>query len=365
MKILLWPLQYFPHIGGLEKLVHSLALSLLDKGHEVLVVSNGEKAGSFSKEGVLQNVPVLTFPFAAALFNYQLPLIRQVLADVSALFPAFVPDIVNIHGWIESFAFYQVRVLEKQRVPACLTVHGLLEQKCYRTANCLRLWHRVQAVNTVSHAITPSLPHPFLQTIYNGLSPSKTPLKPLPKNRLLLIGRLTEEKCFPIAFYAFKQLLPQYPTLQLTLIGDGPDYEALVKLKQSLNLPIEMPGFVPPHAVESFIDQATLVLVPSSYESFSLVALEAALRARPVIASRVMGLKEVIEDQRTGLLVEPQNPDALAAAIHTLLSHPLRMEQMGQAALERAIRLFTMENTANHYLRMYEQAADLYHHSSP
>ena len=120
-----------------------------------------------------------------------------------------------------------------------------------------------------------------------------------------------------------------------------------------------MPGFVPPKKVEDFIDQSTLVLIPSSYESFSLVALEAALRGRPVVASRVSGLKEVIEDQKTGLLVEPQNPPVLAAAIDTLLSHPLQMEQMGKAAFERASRLFNIETTTTNYLKMYEQSANL------
>ncbi len=342
-------------------MVHSLATALQGQGHELLVISNSEKKGEFSIEGI----PVFTFPFINPLFSYRLPEIGKILAKVSELLDTFSPDIVNVHGWFECFSFYQSRIFQKHPVPVCLTIHGLLEQKHYQTENCQKLWRRAQAVNTVSDAVVPPETHPSLQTIYNGLPLSEKPLQPLPKNRLLLVGRLTEEKCFHIAFHSLKLLLPKYPDLQLTLIGDGPDYKTLSLLKQSLDLPIDMPGFIPPHEVQNFIDRSTLILVPSSYESFSLVALEAALRGRPVIASRVFGLKEVIEDQKTGLLVDPQNPNALAAAIDTLLSNPTQMEQMGKVAFERASRLFTIETTTTHYLRMYEQAARLCYHPCP
>lgn len=359
MKILLWPTLYFPNIGGLEKMVHLLACALRDKGHDILILSNANKKDTFEIDGI----SVVTFPFISALIKYKLPLVRQILREITDLINTFSPDLVNIHGWYESFSFYQIRILEKQSLPLCITLHGLLEQKHYQTENCLKLWHRAQAISTVSHALEKPAPHPFFQTIYNGLPLSQKPLQPLMKNRLLLIGRLTEEKCFHIAFRALELLLPDHPELKLTLIGDGPDYEMLHELKQSLNLPIEMLGFVHPHLVQDFIDKSTLVLVPSSYESFSLVALEAALRGRPVIASRVLGLKEVVADRETGILIEPQNVKELAKAIDTLLSSPVQMEQMGKAAFERASQLFTIENTVNHYLKMYEQATHLYHHS--
>ncbi len=359
MKILLWPTLFFPNIGGLEKMVHSLALELRDKGHEVLVLAHAPKQEEFSVEGV----PVFTFPFLTALFRYRLPVIRENLNAVSKILDTFYPDVVNIHGWIEAFAFYQTRILEKREVPVCLTIHGLLEQEHYQTENCVKLWQRVQAVTAVSDAVIPNEPHPFIQTIHNGLPLSKKPLKPLPKNRLLLVGRLTGEKCFHIAFHALKLLLLDHPNLHLTLVGDGPDYDKLWKLKEELQLPVTMPGFASPDEVEDFIDQSTLILVPSSYESFSLVALEAALRGRPVVASRVLGLKEVVEDQKTGLLIEPENPEALAKAIDSLLLDPPRMEKMGKAAFERASNLFTIETTTNNYLRTYEQAAHFCHHS--
>lgn len=341
-------------------MVHSLALSLQSRGHEILVVCNAKTRETFAIEGI----PVATFPLIDALFGYHLPSIRENLFQISALIREFSPSVIHIHGWFECFSFFQIRILEKWKLPVCITLHGLLEQAHYRTENCMKLWKRAQAISIVSHSLAAPEPHPFTQTIYNGLPIPKTALHPLPRNRLLLIGRLTTEKCFHIPFLALQRLLPKYPDLKLTLVGDGPEYEMLFKLKESLGLPIEMLGCAPPDTVQDFLDEATLVLVPSSYESFSLVALESALRARPVIASRVLGLREVVDDQKTGLLVEPGDPNALAAAIDTLLSDPLRMEEMGKAAFERASRLFNIETTTNQYLRMYEQATYLCHHPS-
>jgi glycogen synthase len=356
MKILLWSTLYYPNIGGLEKMVHTLALALRDKGHDVQVICDGKKNDAFFIEGI----PVRSFPFTSALFNYRLPIIRQILCEISDLIDGFSPDVIHIHGWYECYSFYQSRILEKKTTAVCMTLHGLLEQLHYDTDNCKKVWQRAQAVSAVSKAITPDKDHTYLQTIHNGLPLSKSPLKPLPKNRLLLIGRLTEEKCYSVAFRALKILLETHPDVEMTLVGDGPDYQMLLELKTSLNLPIRMEGFVEPSLVEEYIDRASLILVPSSYESFSLAALEAALRARPVVASSVLGLKEVIEDQKTGILVEPNNPHTLAKAASSLLSNPSLMEEMGKAAYERACELFTLEVTVTKYLKMYEKALSNY-----
>jgi glycosyltransferase involved in cell wall biosynthesis len=91
------------------------------------------------------------------------------------------------------------------------------------------------------------------------------------------------------------------------------------------------------------LNDVTLVLVPSRYEAFGLTALEAAQMARPVVATRVGGLPEVVVDGKTGLLVEPDDPVALARAIVTLLQDRGRAERLGRAARERARHAFSLE----------------------
>ena len=111
---------------------------------------------------------------------------------------------------------------------------------------------------------------------------------------------------------------------------------------------------VPHHLVHAWIDSATVVWVPSSYESFGLSAAESASRGRPVIASRIMGLKEVVEHEKTGLLVEPNNPDALAQATKTVFLHPHLGHAMGLRGSLRAKKLFSIERCAQQYVKMYQ-----------
>jgi glycosyltransferase involved in cell wall biosynthesis len=274
---------------------------------------------------------------------------------------------VNIHGWFECFCFYQVRALEKRGIPVCLTIHGLLEQKHYQTDYCLKLWSLAKAVNTVSGALIHSLhadnlQHKGLRTIYNGLAIPTNPIKPINTKapHLVMIGRLTSEKNFNYGFHAVKNLVRKYPNIRLTLVGGGEDFIKLQQLKSELGLDncISMTDFVRPELVDAYIDQASIVLVPSYYESFCLVALQAAMRGRPVIASDVYGLKEVIEHNKTGLLVKPNDHKEISNAVDNLLSKPEKLITMGYAAYQRAINKFTIQNTTQSYLKMYQEICE-------
>jgi len=361
MRILLWPTHYLPHIGGLEIMTHALAIQLKNIGHKVFVISNHSNSLEF-EENSIEGIKIFTFPFVTALFDYNLPLIKKILQKIDQIFEDFSPDIVNIHGWFECFAFYQVHILQKKSLPLCLTIHGLLEQSHYHTNFCLKLWSRASSVSTVSQALISSLAqiemtHHSLQLIYNGLPLPLSPLQPISNPlHLVLIGRLSEEKCFDVAFYAIKMLIAKYPNLKVHLLGGGILYKDLFQLRNSLELEhvIEMTDFLPPDQIYNYIDQSSAVIIPSSYESFCLVALQAALRARPVVASNVYGLKEVVEHNKTGILVEPKNPKTLAEGIDQLLSNFAKMKQMGEEAYMRGKTLFTIQNTAKNYVEMYE-----------
>ncbi|MDF2940840.1 MAG: putative glycosyltransferase, group 1 [Gammaproteobacteria bacterium] len=361
MKIALWPTSYLPNIGGLEVMTHSLAKQLQKNGHEVIVIANHLNSAEY-KEYIIDDIKVFLFPFLTALAQNNLLLMKKAINGTHQLLDEFEADVVNIHGWFECFCFYQARVLENKGIPVCITIHGLLEQSHYRTDACLKLWSIAKAVNTVSKVLIESLnqhgiSHRNLKAIYNGLAVPSESIKPIAHAppTVLMVGRLSSEKCFDIAFHAVKNLIQKYPNIKLILVGGGEDYKKLAALKTELGLDqhIEMTDFVKPHEVQQYIDQASLVLVPSYYESFCLVALQAAMRGRPVIASNVYGLKEVVEHNKTGLLIPPKDPLALSEAIDQLLSKPEQMQAMGEAAKERASDLFSIENTTQLYQEMY------------
>lgn len=128
----------------------------------------------------------------------------------------------------------------------------------------------------------------------------------------MCVGRLAPEKGFDLIIQAVAQLVPHYPQLRLTIVGDGPARAKLQQQTAELNLEasVTFVGGLAPHEVTSYFDQANLVLIPSRWrEPFGLVALEAAHRVRPVIDTDVGGLPEVVVDGKTGVLVENENLD--------------------------------------------------------
>ncbi len=360
MKILLWSPYSFPHIGGMEVLLHTLALQLKARGHEVRVLSSNMESDDF-KQFEIDDIPIFLFPFIRALTHLNLPVVKNILNETTLFINDFSPDIVNIHGWHELPAFFQVRALAKSNIPLLLTIHGTLEQDDYRTPSCLRLIGMAHAVSVVSKALkrdfySLEINSPPVQLIHNALITPKTPTKPvdIESQHIVMIGRLSVEKGFEIAFAAIKDLLPRYPRLRLTVVGDGPLINALTALRQQLGIEhaITMTGFVPHEEVFCYIDAAAFVLMPSSYESFGLVALETAMRGRAIIASNVVGLPEVVDHNKTGILIDPVNAETLQQAIDFLLQNPDKIREMGFAAKEKA-KLFCVENMADQYEKIY------------
>lgn len=366
MKILMWTSFYLPSIGGLEIATHRLGRQLIKMGHEISVITN-HPSGEIEKKYSIDGVEILSFGMMRALQKYDLKHIKEIIEKILHKIAEFKPEIIHIHGWHESYCFYQDRVLSTYKGPVVITIHGLLEQEHYRTLHCLRLWQRAKSVTTVSNAVIASLKkqaisHHSLKYIYNGLeiSDDYKPLENKKNPHILMLGRLADEKGFEIAFYAIQKLAIQYPYLKASLVGGGPLFEELYQLRASLNLEsyIELLDFVRPDRVFEYVDAADIVVIPSLYESFCLVALEAAMRARPVVANNVEGLAEVVSHGETGLLVPPGNVVLLAKAIEDLLLNFEKRKNYGLNARARAIKMFNMENIAAQYLSVYEEVAD-------
>ena len=100
-----------------------------------------------------------------------------------------------------------------------------------------------------------------------------------------------------------------------------------------------------------------MVLMPSREESFGLVALESGLMGRPVIASRVGGLPEVVQHGETGLTVPRDDPEAMAAAAVRLLREPDRARRFGEAARERGLSTFSLDRYVDQYEALYRRLA--------
>jgi glycosyltransferase involved in cell wall biosynthesis len=171
--------------------------------------------------------------------------------------------------------------------------------------------------------------------------------------RLLCVGRLIPVKGHLVLLRALAQARSRAPGLVLDIAGQGPLEPALKAYAAELGLSdaVRFLGFVSP--IQSAIEAASAVVVPSLGEGFGMVALEAMERGRPVVASDVGGLPEIVADGETGFVVPAGDAAALADALVTLVSSPARAAEMGQAGRRRALESFTPERSTRGIEALY------------
>ena len=170
----------------------------------------------------------------------------------------------------------------------------------------------------------------------------------------IVLSRLQEEKDVQTAVEAFQHL----PDLRLVVLGDGPLLEPLKLLAQRLDLRnVEFKGFIGGEARFDLLRRAKLLVLPSRcYENFSVSVLEAYAMGKPVVASRIGAIAEMVHDGVTGLLFEPGQPEDLARKIRQLTGQPDRLVEFGRAARLLFESRFTEEINYQQLMDIYEFA---------
>ena len=203
------------------------------------------------------------------------------------------------------------------------------------------------------------------QLVYNGVAgppgPVARPRELLAgQARLVLVGRLSPRKGTDVAVAAVHLLRDRGRDVRLDLVGAAfPGYEWFVDdLRRQvhdagLDEHVRFLGFT--SDVWPALAAADVVLVPSRVEPFGNVAVEAALADRPVVASRVQGLREIVTDGATGVLVEPGSPLALAEAVSGLLDDWPGARRLAELAHAEARRRFSAEQYAGTLLPLLEE----------
>lgn len=191
------------------------------------------------------------------------------------------------------------------------------------------------------------------RVIYNGFKFPGSPVAPpegLPV-RVALVGRLSPRKGQDVAISALSRLREKGHQVDLDLIGSAyPGYEwftdSLKSQAQDLGVAahVHFTGFQ--RDVTSAYTDAAVVLVPSRLEPFGNVAVEALGMGRPVVASRVGGLPEIVRDGETGYLVPPSDDEALARAVERLIKHPEKAAAMGAMGASDVRARFSLQGAA-------------------
>ena len=178
--------------------------------------------------------------------------------------------------------------------------------------------------------------------------------------RLLFVGRLAAVKGLPVLFDALARLRPRHPDLVLEIVGDGPDRTALEEraAARGLGAHVRFLGYRSQAEVAARLTATDVFVLPSFAEGVPVVLMEAMAARRPVVATRVAGVGELVEDGVSGFTVPPGDPESLADRIGLLLDDPARRAAMGAAGRAAVEAGFDIRHEAARLARILAHALD-------
>jgi glycosyltransferase involved in cell wall biosynthesis len=206
-----------------------------------------------------------------------------------------------------------------------------------------------------------------VKTIYNGIDLSQYSTE---ENQLSLrkelglkdglpvvgiVARLSEEKGHRHLLRAVPYVLGENPAVQFLMVGGGALEQELRQLAHALNIQGAITWAGIRSDVPRLLSTIDLLVLPSTHESFGNVLVEAGAMSKPVVASRVGGIPEIVVDGTTGILVPPKDVVALARAISYLLANPEVASRMGVAGRIRVEERFALSRTAAEVEQVYQR----------
>lgn len=363
MRVLYWTELFWPYIGGVEVLSARLLPALVERGHELQVLTSHGSLDLPDLE-LWNGIEVHRIGLQQGLTSGDVEQIATARSEVAALKRAFRPQIVHLNLTAGS-VYYELRTRRSYACPLLLSARVAVAHRAPGQDGILRAAMEAAAwITANSKAIGDDLRRfvpgcaDRISVIPNGLEVPDLEAAPLPFDppTIVALGRLVADKGFDLALDSFGHLVERFPDARLVVAGDGPERLALEDKAAELGLAnsVTFPGWVAPELVPELMNDATVVVMPSRWrEAFGLVALQAALMERPVVATRVGGIPEVVEDGVTGLLVDNEDERALCDATCTLLAHPQVAREMGRRGRIRAIEQFSLDAYVDAYEDLY------------
>ncbi len=309
-------------LGGAEQVFLDLCAALASRGHEVLAIGTrqSEAMNILDRRDDLQRLRV----------RCQGPHDWFCRWSIGHALRRFGPDIVQTHlGKASRLAGQAARTAG---YPTISILNNFPKLKNYRTIDMLIPTTRDQEAylhrNGVATERFIRVPH------FRSLTPIKEVKVPSRTGRVVKsLGRLVPEKGFDVLLRAAALAERQGSCFRLEIGGDGPERKALRALARQLGMGgVTFPGWI--DDVPAFLSDADVFVLASRHEAFGLVILEAMACGVPIVATRVSGPAEIL-DSKTALLVDPDDPSAMAAALATVFAEPDAAADRTHRALHR------------------------------
>lgn len=374
MKICLVAPYFAPVRGGAETFTLQTCMRLRDEyGHDVFVVTSGNGHGSMRVE---ERVGFKTYTLPTIMKISNTPVGLSWYGTLRKIFAKEQPSVINAHSPVPFLADIAERA--RGQIPFVLTVHndiekssflgrlmsagyyhvlgnktlersdGIIATSNYYADSSRRLSTQRSKVTIATCGVDTSLFHP-------QSSKSRAAHKGYVNRQIILfVGSMDAthaHKGLDILIRSIAQLRDRYKAILLLAVGKGdaiPRYQKLVN-EFGLDDHVLFPGPVEDFELADFYRLANVCVLPSTNQSegFGLVLIEALACQTPVIGTRVGGIPFVIQDNVTGLLVEPGNVNALTEAINQVLADAQLATSLGTNGLRRVKEHFTWSSSAN------------------
>ncbi|MCD6088372.1 glycosyltransferase family 4 protein [Candidatus Bathyarchaeota archaeon] len=386
MRICMLTWEFPPRIvGGIARHCLGLSKALAKLGHEVYVVTlefpgtplfedvDGVKVYRVLIELGHPNFIIWTF-----IFNH---FMEKKVAELSR---SVKFDVIHIHDWLTAEAGVSSKhFLNKSLVSTVHSTEVGRSQGLHNPDSFLidgiEWWMTYEAKQVIvcsnsvkweleSHF---NLPHDKITVIPNGVEISNFNLNInreevkrrygiKPNERIVLfIGRLVPQKGVDTLIKAVPLIIQRHRDIKILIAGDGWSRTYLEELAKSMGLGdhVRFLGFISDWELADLMVAADVLVIPSVYEPFGIVALEGMAAGTPVVATNIGGLSEIIEHDRTGVLVYPRNPESIAWGVNRVLSDHKYADWLVRNARKKVLEAYSWEEIAKRTVEVYESAS--------
>ena len=388
MNICLLSKSQLKTTGGIETYTDLISDAFIRLGHNVHIITSGKNINlslekKYLKKGINihkinfeklnirgiwrleRKVPISLFTYSflvnrkinELILKYKVDIVESPNRAFEGLVCSYnktVPLVVRLHGGI-----LVDKILNLSQYPFRDRIIQMFEKYLISNANsvtsCSKSISQIILENYKINVRIQIIPNPIdLTQFYPLPEETNTPM-------ILFVGRFQELKGISVLAEAIPIVLAKFPDAHFILVGPDSFYGKINTSYREFicnkinDKRVSFSSEVPSEELLKLYNKACICVFPSFYESFGMVALEAMACGKAVIATKVGGFTDIIEDGLSGLLVPPANVEALTAAIIELLTKNEHRRQLGKNAFERASKYYKLEKIANSIIKIYEE----------
>jgi len=378
MRLLLFTTQFPPDVGGVETMSWQLCRQFQAQGADVTVLAPDLAGAAEFDAG--QNLRIKRFSLGESKTTFaKSKQKRNLIQILRHCIDDWRPDVILCTEWDP--CGYLASLAARRRVPYFLIAHGMelmqiprsfpaRQSKVLLRRQTFKNARRIFAVSsfTRERVLALGVPGEKVSVIPNGVEVSNGSMsagnqRNGSKRILTTVSRLVPRKGHDAVLRAMPLILEQIPNVVYRIVGSGPERDRLQALTGALQLQsnVEFYGEVGDDERERLLGECDIFLLPTretptDFEGLGIAVLEAMQNGKPVIVTRAGGVPELVDEGRTGIVVEPDNHQALAQAILDLLKSPARAREMGANARSMVEERYRWDTIAGRYLAEIESS---------